>query len=588
MTTSNNTINLLVVDDNEQIQNDFQKIFGTDDDIVSMSELEAEFFGTEETTTEKVKYQLTVASQGQEAFELLKEAQQNGTEFGMAFVDMRMPPGWDGVETIEHLWQVDADLQVVICTAYSDHSWEEITQRLGTSDRLLILKKPFDNVEIIQLANTLSEKRRLLNESRARMAHLEEVVHVQEGELKAAHEDAELLISSISSMLVSLDQNGNVSRWNPVAEKLFHLSAKQVVGKPFAELAITWQDREKLLNAIGNDSIDGPVHEEFCFVDQADVMRTLEIMIYPIIHGETSPARLLLGSDVTIQRALQVQLDQSQRLESVGQLAAGVAHEINTPMQYIGDNVRYVSESLDRMSPILDCLPVLADPNISEEQLLEIRKKFPTNLKKSKIVNSLKEIPSALLDSMSGIDSVSKIVAAMKEFSHPGSQQMSRVDVNHVLDSAMTVTKSEWKLVADVQLDLDPSLPSIAGFSSELNQTFLNIIVNAAHAIADQNAAPNMGLIEIKTRQVEDMVEITIQDTGGGIPADVRHRVFEPFFTTKDVGKGTGQGLAIAHNIVTQKHSGKIWFDVEEGVGTTFHIQLPLEDTSEPTHDALV
>ena len=577
MNPSNQLIkNVLVVDDNEQIQQDFRKIFCFDNDEFGIDELEAEFFGTSNKKAEKATFEVSFASQGKEAFQLVQEAAANGTHFGMAFVDMRMPPGWDGVETIEHLWSVDPDLQVVICTAYSDRSWDEISERLGTSDRLLILKKPFDKIEVIQLASSLCEKRRLRNESIARMAHLEEVVVDQGNELKAAHQDAEVLISSITSMLVSLDHDGNVSRWNPVAEKLFGISSAEALGKDFQSLAIRWQSPQKFFDTLTVRSATESQREEFHFTDESHVLRTLDFMICPLLKKPESKARLLLGSDVTIQRALQVQLDQAQRLESVGQLAAGVAHEINTPMQYIGDNVRYVSETIARMAPILECLPVLADPNISDAELIELRKSFPTGLKKSKIAHSLKEIPSALNDSMDGIKSVSNIVAAMKEFSHPGSDQMSNVDINHVVDTTLTVAKNEWKHVAEVSLDLASDLPAISGYASELNQAFLNIIVNAAHAIAD-HTTDGMGTLEFKTHLVDGFVELQIKDSGGGIPESVQHRIFEPFFTTKEVGKGTGQGLAIAHNVIVQKHQGKIWFEVEEGVGTTFHIQLPLE-----------
>jgi signal transduction histidine kinase len=248
-------------------------------------------------------------------------------------------------------------------------------------------------------------------------------------------------------------------------------------------------------------------------------------------------------------------------------------------MQYIGDNVRYVAKTFDKLEQLLALLPILADESTTDEAVLEERKSLECSLKPRKIKSALNQIPDALADSIKGVEGVSKIVAAMKEFSHPGSEDMGLVDINRVLESTITVARNEWKYVADVSRNFASELPQVPAFASELNQAFLNIIVNASHAIGDRVEAQEIekGAIDVTTDSDEQFVVVKIQDTGGGIPAEISSRIFEPFFTTKDVGKGTGQGLAIAHSVITQKHKGSIDFEVEHGVGTTFLIKIPRE-----------
>ncbi|MCA9135953.1 MAG: response regulator [Planctomycetales bacterium] len=571
---------LLVIDDNEAIHSDFAKIFSRDQMDADLLALDADLFGDSPAITGHSRtYHLSFASQGQQGLEILQQATEDGITFGVAFVDMRMPPGWDGVQTIEHLWQVDPDLQVVICTAFTDHSWDAIAARLGHTDKLLVLKKPFDEIEAVQLVTSLCEKRRLLDEDRRRMQDLKNVVKTCESELESAHQNAEVLIASISSILICLDGDGRVSRWNPSAEASFEISADDAIGKPFKALPVAWADPSCLDLLLNEDAIRGNVHHEIHFFDQCRQKHTLDIRLCRLIDDVHSGAVLVVGTDVTKQRFIQTQLDQAQRLESVGQLAAGVAHEINTPMQYIGDNVRYVAKTFDRISDLIDCLPALIDESVSDEQIICLRKSISADKDVRKIANALRQIPEALTDSIHGVEAVSKIVSAMKEFSHPGTVQKSRISINHVLESTIAVARNEWKYVADIDLDLDENLQPINALPSELNQAFLNIVINASHAIADRVERNEIkkGTIMIQTSEFAGGVRVVIRDNGGGIPERIRQRVFEPFFTTKDVGKGTGQGLAIAHSVIVQKHQGRLWFDVEDGVGTSFTIELPRE-----------
>lgn len=298
---------------------------------------------------------------------------------------------------------------------------------------------------------------------------------------------------------------------------------------------------------------------------------------------ETGESRaLIVARDVTSrylaeQERIQMEahLRQAQKLEAIGQLAAGIAHEINTPTQYIGDNLLFLQDSARELCNLVD----------KTEQALSDSAAFdPENLKKwieDADYDYLKtEIPKAIQQSIEGVKRVSKIVSAMKDFSHPSGDSKERVDLNRAIESTSTVSRNEWKYLAELDLDLEPNLPMVPCFPSEFNQVILNLIVNAAHAIGEAKAKTGndaLGKIRIQTKKINDKIEIRISDTGTGIPEKHRDRLFEPFFTTKPVGKGTGQGLPIARSVIVDKHGGKLYFETEMGVGTTFIIELPIE-----------
>ena len=281
--------------------------------------------------------------------------------------------------------------------------------------------------------------------------------------------------------------------------------------------------------------------------------------------------------DITERNQLRQQLLAAQKLESVGQLAAGIAHEINTPTQYIGDNVRFLKEAFSDLRSILSnyerLLLAAQDGNLSSETIQEVAHA----VERSDVSYLLEEIPKAIEQTLEGVTRVSTLVSAMKEFSHPGTKEKVLLDLNHAIDCTITVARNEWKYVADMETDFDSSLPLIPCLPGEFNQVVLNLIVNAAHAISDaiEEAGTGKGKITLKTLNCQRWAEIRVTDTGTGIPAKVRDRIFDPFFTTKEIGKGTGQGLAIARSVVVDKHGGTIHFETGEGKGTTFIIRLP-------------
>ena len=288
--------------------------------------------------------------------------------------------------------------------------------------------------------------------------------------------------------------------------------------------------------------------------------------------------------DVTKLVQLETDLLQAQKLESIGRLAAGIAHEINTPSQYVGDNVRFLQESFEDLAGVLGAASAIVERSAAGEEVQDSVTSLAEEMEKADVDYLLEEIPAAISQSLEGLGRVSQIVGAMKTFSHPGADEMTPIDLNRAIESTTTVSRNEWKYVADLELELDPDLPPVPCLPNEFNQVVLNMVVNAAHAIeAKERAEGEKGRIIVRTAVDGDHAVVQIQDTGSGIPESVRDRIFDPFFTTKDVGKGTGQGLSIARDIIVEKHEGTISVETEVGVGTTFTIRLPLRHT--PTID---
>ncbi|MEO8464028.1 MAG: ATP-binding protein [Gammaproteobacteria bacterium] len=296
---------------------------------------------------------------------------------------------------------------------------------------------------------------------------------------------------------------------------------------------------------------------------------------YPIFENGTLARYGGIARDVTEENRLQLELRLAQKLEAIGQLAAGVAHEINTPAQYVSDNVTFLSEAFGDLLPVLKSVAGLRKTGqaATPAQVDELY-----NLAKAADLDYLvTELPTALQQTAAGVEQVKKIVKAMKEFSHPA-DDLKAIDLNHVIETTITVAKNEWKYVADVALDLAADLPAVACNPSEIQQVLLNLIVNAAHAISDVvgRDGKTKGEIRISTRADGADVVIAVADTGGGIPAAILDKIYDPFFTTKAVGKGTGQGLAIAHRIVRERHRGTIDCESKVGEGTRFTIRLPV------------
>lgn len=401
-----------------------------------------------------------------------------------------------------------------------------------------------------------------------------------EDESRRVKEELERLISSITSILIGVDREKKIIRWNAKAEETFGISAKEAWGKNINTCAVSWdieivtqeidrciKNRERRLNDINFKRQDG-------------TEGVLGLTISPVTdeHGE-SDGFLLLGSDITARRNLEIELVHARKLESVGQLAAGIAHEINTPTQYVGDNTRFIKDSFSDIFMLLNKSLEVVSAYKQQTINPEMVKDFEEAVKSTDVEYLSEEIPRAISQSIEGVERIAAIVGGMKEFSHPGGKEMKPVNLNSAIESTITVSRNEWKYVADMETKLDPGLPMVTCLAGDFNQLILNIIVNAAHAIESkleqEGDSSKKGKITVCTNEKDGWVEIRISDTGTGIPESIRNRIFDPFFTTKDVGRGTGQGLAIAHTII-EKHKGTLRLESEINKGTAFIIRIPV------------
>jgi len=394
------------------------------------------------------------------------------------------------------------------------------------------------------------------------------------------------LITEHAADLIGLtDSSGRRVYCSPSYTSLLGYSNEELVQHSPLEI-IHEEDRERMRRTIQAimDGYCDSITMDVRLIRKDGSSGRFESHMVAIHNGEKqgpSAGLLVISRDTSEREAaeqarqrMEVELRHAQKLESIGQLAAGIAHEINTPIQYIGDNLRFIQEAAAELLGVLDAVPPQGSGGAALEAELRA---FRERLAAADLDYLRKELPKAARQSLEGVARVSKIVGAMKEFSHPGSETKTLADLNRAIESTVAVSRNEWKYVADLVLELDPHLPAVPCHSGEINQVVLNLIVNAAHAIGSWvGNSGQKGRITVRTRSESGRVAIQVEDTGGGIPEAIRNRIFDPFFTTKGVGKGSGQGLAIAHSVVVDKHGGTIGFDTELGQGTLFTVYLPL------------
>ena len=401
---------------------------------------------------------------------------------------------------------------------------------------------------------------------------------------KPTYEEIDHLISSLPMLLIGLSKKNEIVFWNLMAEKVFETSAVDVMGLPLDQSGVDC-DWDKIVNGISQSRITRqPIRmDDIGFLRPNDEQRYLGITILPLIGNNDSIWGIaIMGADITDRKNLEAQLQQSQKMEAIGQLAAGIAHEINTPTQFVGDNTRFFQDAFKDLIEIIKIYKELIESSKSGSLTDELIQTAKERIEELDLEYLEEEIPVAIRHTLKGVGRIAKIVQAMKIFAHPGGEEKEPADINKEIEKTITISRNEWKYVAELETDFDESLSLVPCFQAELNQVILNLIVNAAHAIAEANKdnPSQMGTIRISTRREDNWAKIYISDTGSGIPQEIRHKIFDLFFTTKDPGKGTGQGLAISHSVIVEKHKGTITLESHEGKGTTFVISLPL--SSEP------
>jgi two-component system, cell cycle sensor histidine kinase and response regulator CckA len=560
---------ILVIDDNPAIHDDFRKILGqSSDNNSALDEVEAALFNTgtdSASAVEELVFEIDSAYQGQEGLQKVEQALREGRPYALAFVDVRMPPGWDGVETITRIWDKYPELQMVICTAYSDYSWKEIFRQLGRSDSLVILKKPFDNAEVLQLAHALTHKWGLNQQVKVRLEDLDRLVQQRTSELQKANEHLQREIAERiqihEQLRLSQERFAKAFQASPLPMSILTLNEERFVDVNESFLRMVERERDEVLARTateltlwGDTQARAGVTEQ---VRQGRAVRGVQTQLRTkgdqprdvLVFAESvelggQPHLLLLAEDLTERLTLEHLLRQAQKMEAVGQLAAGIAHDFNNMLTIIQGHVslQLASQGLDR-----------------------------------KVRESLEQV---ILVS----DRAAALTRQLLAFSAKQTMLPRVLQVNESIRQAETMLTRLLGEQHRLRCELADSLAPVEADEGSLQQVILNLVVNA------RDAMPSGGTIVIRTEEVQvdahhvgrnpeaapgRHVCLHVQDQGVGMNTAILSRIFEPFFTTKDVGKGTGLGLATVYGIVKQHHG---WIEVESkvGVGSHFRVFFPV------------
>jgi two-component system, cell cycle sensor histidine kinase and response regulator CckA len=564
-TRTNNRI--LVIDDNPAIHQDFRKVLSPVDSLLhgELEDEEAALFGDTPNNTRDLTFQIDSAFQGQEGLEKVRAAVAAGEPYAVAFVDVRMPPGWDGIETITRIWAEFRDLQIVICTAYSDYSWDEISKAIGNTDQVLVLKKPFDNIEVLQMAHALSKKWQLTQIASRQMEELDALVNQRTSELREANAR---LTGEVAERTAAEDA---LRRSEERFSKAFHGSpVPMVIQRPDGSdcldanasfLDLVGETREAVLAGPGrwwSDPATADVLREAlgggrlvrglaasirtAAGDAREVLLSAENLALANTHY-----RLLILQDITDRVRLENELRQAQKMEAVGRLAAGVAHDFNNMLTVI---LGYAS-MMQNGSPKLD----------------------------EKLASYLRQVEQAA-------ERATALTRQLLAYSRKQMIQRRPLQLNDIVTQTVSMLRRVIGEHIAIDMQLWPELPLIFADASSVDQVIMNLALNARDAMPDGGRLTlSSSAVEIdeayRTRnqeaQLGRQVCLTVKDSGHGMDAATLSRIFEPFFTTKEPGKGTGMGMATVYGVLKQ-HNG--WIEVESapGLGAVMRAYLPVSD----------
>lgn len=390
-----------------------------------------------------------------------------------------------------------------------------------------------------------------------------------------------MIIDTANDAFVTTNVMGEVLEWNSKAEELFGWSRDEAIGVRLTDTIfppdVSGRGTGGLQYLVQVKNEGQRIETTACTRDGKEM--SVEVSIAPMRMGNSFVLNAFIH-DITSRKVLQAKLAHAHKMESVGQLSAGIAHEINTPTQYVGDNTRFLQDSFTDLLKVIDAYDGLTDAISNQGDVDAAVSRVETAADEADLNYLKSEIGQAIEQSLEGVERVASIVRAMKEFSHPGSVSKTPTDINQGIRNTITVATNEWKYVAEIDTDLDAQLPLVPCLPGDLNQVVLNLIVNGAQAIGEAlgEHPTEKGQIKVSTSHTETHAEIRVSDSGSGIPDKIRDRIFDPFFTTKDVGVGSGQGLAIARSVIVEKHDGTLEVENKADIGTTFIIRLPLAD----------
>jgi PAS domain S-box-containing protein len=405
----------------------------------------------------------------------------------------------------------------------------------------------------------------------------EREMHDLHRRLEEENDRVRIILEAAPVGIMRTELDGRVTLVNTAFERILGYSGPEMLSRRFADL-IHPEDRaaaEAQMEALRSNRLRGYSAQRRYLHKSGAIVHTVVAVSAVVDAAGCALFKIGVIEDISERIRLELELRQAQKLESVGRLAAGIAHEINTPIQFVGDNVTFLKSAFTDLIALCDAyrgtwarldgaLPTELRATVTEAE----------DVADLEFLNA--HVQPALNATQDGIHRVATIVRAMKAFAHPDQAEKTIADINAALESTLAVAAHELKYSAAVETAFG-DIPRVPCYLGEINQVFLNLLINAAHAIDDAGRGEGvLGTIRVQTSCEGRFVVVKVSDTGGGIPEAIRHRIFEPFFTTKEVGRGTGQGLAIARAVVVEKHSGTLTFETEVGVGTTFSVRIPL------------
>ena len=520
----------------------------------------------------------------------------------LVLTDLRMP-GLDGMQLLTRIVAEAPETPVLIVSGMGTLEDAIEALRIGAWD---YLTKPLHDLALLRhaveralerawlirqrrsyeetLEATVAERTAELREKTRRLEEEVRQRRIMEGIILQAKNEWELTVDAIPDFIALVDRHDRIIRANRALAEAVGTPPDKLVGEHCCK--VLRGRNSPLPDCPHARMIEEGITSSFEMEEEL-WGKTYRITISPFIdpNDQTLIGSVLMGRDISRERrierereAMQSQLLHAQKLESVGRLAAGIAHEINTPTQFIGANIDFLQEAFEDVAALVNHLVDLLAACREEKTSPEMLETIADALEESDWEYLAEEIPQALSQSREGVARVTSIVRAMKEFSHPGGRERTPVDLNRLIETTVTVARNEWKYVARVVTEFGDGLDQVPCLADEMGQVILNLLVNAAHAIAEKlgdNPEGDKGTITITTRRDGPWAEIRISDTGCGIPDEIRNKIFDPFFTTKEVGRGTGQGLAIARDVVESKHRGELKVESSPGAGSTFIIRLP-------------
>jgi signal transduction histidine kinase len=391
------------------------------------------------------------------------------------------------------------------------------------------------------------------------------------------------VLETVKDAVLAVDELGVLRYASPAAVRIVGRQIDDVLGCPIEEVLKLPADEE-------TNPIRGCLRDGVARKGRGDLTelnkgngRSLDFDTMPLtMDGKVAGALVSLNTSADPDRPTTESVN-AQKLEGLGRIAAGVAHEINTPTQYVNDNVHYLRDALAVLGELVRAGERIVDCSCRGEAVEDAIAELAAKTEQSGVADLEREIPDALEQTLEGLGRINRIAGALREFLHPAADERTFSNINRVIENAVAVCRNEWRYVAEVELDFDEGLPSVSCWIHEFSQVILNLVTNAAHSIADRVAGSpgEMGQITITTRKRDEFAEIRVCDDGVGIPPDLLHAIFTPFFTTKTTGKGTGQGLSLARSVIVDKHGGSIDAESEIGEGAVFTILLPFRENSE-------